>query len=188
MKLKTKIVKYISFSLLTSFMCAAVSAQNLGHTLITGTVHMSGDGGSTNYPFRIDKLLDDGGRFRVDENGKVFINVPDADKSNLAYGGKNLIVNGMTLLKNSLIFAPSSSYDQLVLYDDGVAKSVIKGGLTDLTYIIGTTNSQHKFVKRTYSGTETELMRIQSNGNVGIGTISPQAKLTSKRRGGSCGK
>ncbi len=173
--MQSKLLKHSIFLLSCFFINTIVFAQPFMDVGVSGTIHMYGGlNGKANYAFRINNGSDDGGRFRVDENGRVSIGIGWFDnQTNPAYVGKQLIVAGKTYMKSSLEFAAGpTSFEQIVLYNDGRQKSSIRGAVTGITYVISDV-SNHRFVTKSYNGIETESMRIESGGHVGIGTVDP---------------
>lgn len=69
---------------------------------------------------------------------------------------------------------------KIVLYENANNDHEYYGfGVNDFTlrYQVGSTSNSHVFYAATDATTSTELMRIQGNGNVGLGTSTPQYNL-----------
>ena len=79
-----------------------------------------------------------------------------------------------------LQFGNGTANRKIVLYDVNNNDHEFFGfGLNsgELRYQINSTGSSHKFFAGLNAAASTELMRIQGNGNVGIGTVTPNASL-----------
>jgi len=87
---------------------------------------------------------------------------------------------GTTAPDAPLQFANTLVNRKIVLYETANDDNEFFGfGIngSTLRYQVGLTSSDHVFYASTSSTTSVELMRIKGNGNVGIGTSTPSAKL-----------
>lgn len=87
---------------------------------------------------------------------------------------------GTTTPNAQLQLGNTATNRKIVLYEDTNNEHQyyglgINGGL--MRYQVSTTNSNHIFFAGSSATTSNELMRIQGNGNVGMGTNAPTAKL-----------
>jgi hypothetical protein len=120
-------------------------------------------------------------RLRIDSSGNVGVGTasPSALLHVSGSGATAVKINGGTSANQgpSLKFQKNST-DTLIL---GVASAILGGGSTSndsMIYTEGTNNT-------IFYSNAAERLRIDSSGNVGIGTISPDAKLAIDAPGGS---
>lgn len=83
---------------------------------------------------------------------------------------------------NGLLQFPNTDNNRkIVLHEDANNDFQFYGlgiGTGHLRYSVGSVGGSHRFFAATSSATAVELMRIQGDGNVGIGTLTPNEKLT----------
>jgi len=108
---------------------------------------------------------------RIDTSGNVTINksnfssLPAVSKLNIFGDGVTLRLDGSSATTKSILFRNTSVANPGEMYADGSLRLRTEDANTRITFH---TNS---------SGSDNERMRIDSNGNVGIGTTSPTEKL-----------
>ena len=88
---------------------------------------------------------------------------------NVGIGTSSPTANTLTLTGKYALFSDS----QTALGDDGLISSGTADGNTQLRYFTG------KYLR--FMSSTTEVMRIDSSGNLGVGTTSPSARLDSTR-------
>lgn len=87
---------------------------------------------------------------------------------------------GTTAPNARLSISPTAVEAKITLYDGGSLNSHYGFGISDsqLNYHVDGAGSRHVFYAAGKNGNGTELLRIQGNGNVGVGSTSPASKLT----------
>jgi hypothetical protein len=113
-------------------------------------------------------------------DGSNFINLPTdwAASGADVYRAAGNVGIGTPTPNARLSISPSTAEAKLTLYDGGSTTAHYGLGVSggQLNYHVLTTADRHVFYATGKNGDGTELMRIQGNGNVGIGT-TPSAKL-----------
>lgn len=111
-------------------------------------------------------------------NGYLFFKTNGAERMRINENGNVGI--GITTPNAPLQFSNAVQNRKLVLYDVSNNDNQFFGfGINGATlrYQTGDPGSDHVFFAGTSSSTSSELMRIKGNGNVGIGTATPNAQL-----------
>jgi hypothetical protein len=102
--------------------------------------------------------------------------------TNHVYSTGNIMIGPTTSVPNALLqFANTISNRMITLWENGNNEHQIYGfGINPntLRYQVSGTGESHAFYAATSTTTSVELMRIQGNGYVGIGTTSPVTQLT----------
>lgn len=107
--------------------------------------------------------------------GSVPLTFGTADTERLRIDSSGKVAIGTTSTAAGQLTIQSSGNQQLVVTDDGSEKFSMKVSGNDMTLEAGSggSNSTNLIFKTASSGTESEQMRIDSSGNVGIGVSNP---------------
>jgi hypothetical protein len=94
------------------------------------------------------------------------------NSKNLTFSGVGNVGIGTTTANSRLSISPSSVEAKITLYDGGSTTNHYGFGVSNgqLNYHVDATTANHVFYAGGKNGNGTELLRVQGNGSVGIGT------------------
>jgi len=134
-----------------------------------GTAFMSAGGAESGLAFRV---------------GNATTGSYDATNQNYKEGMRLLpngnVGIGTTAPNSRLSISPNAVEAKITLWDGNNTTNHYGFGISDsqFNYHVAGTGARHVFYAGGKNGDGTELMRIQGNGSVGIGTNTPSSKLT----------
>jgi hypothetical protein len=168
---------------------ATYGALVINSDSIQGQFAANGSGGTvdiravTNHPMTF--LTNNTERMRITSAGDIGIGT-SSPAYKLVVGGASGATTTPTALSMDATYTPSPAWDQLKFYLYKNATDSYGLGLgieADVQYWAGSTNAgMHKFFTR-----QTERMRLDSLGNLGIGTAAPSQRVSVGSTGGTIG-
>ncbi len=166
-------------------------AITAGGNVQLGANALVGNGGTSGLTVSGSGIVSTAGAISAGGNVQLGANalVGNGGSTGLTVGSTGNVGIGAATPLSRLSITPGAVEPKITLYDGGSPINHYGFGISgsQLNYHVLSTTDRHVFYAGGKNGNGTELMRIQGDGNVGIGVTTPQATLELARGTGDFG-